>query len=324
MADPGYYDTGGDIVADPFSTNTFWSCGNYLNGSIYIMAASKTTDNGTNWTRYNLATGAGMAHTLAIDPTNSSIVYVGGNENSLSAIYKTTNAGYNWAKLPATGLGDTVVLALAIDPSYPNTIYAGTNNGCYKSTDGGNNWVNTGCPGGWVNAIVVNRGSSVYEGVYVGTNSNGVYLSTNWGTSWTQINQGLQDLQVNCLGKSQATYIYAGTQTKGIYRWSVQVGNEEVDNNFTTKDNRLIIKPNPARGELKISYQVHKSTNVLLGIYDTQGRLIRILKDEYHPAGTYSLFWDFDNMSKEIPAGIYFCRLHTENFNIWKRFIVVK
>ncbi len=286
------------------------------------MAASKTTDNGTNWTRYNLATGAGMAHTIAIDPTNSSIVYVGGSENNLSAIYKTTNGGTNWTKLIATGLGDTVVLALAIDPSYPNTIYAGTNNGCYKSTDGGNNWTNTGCPGGMVNAVIVNRGSSLYEGIYVGTQTNGVYLSTNWGTSWTQINEGLQNLQINCLGKSRATYIYAGTQTKGIYRWSVQVGNEEVENDFITQDNRLIIKPNPARGTLTFTYQVHRPSNALLAIYDIQGRLIRLLSNKHHPVGTYSLSWDCP--SKEIPAGVYFCRLHTEDLNLLKRFIIVK
>ncbi|MEO0123640.1 MAG: T9SS type A sorting domain-containing protein [candidate division WOR-3 bacterium] len=288
------------------------------------MAASKTTDNGTSWTRYNLGTLTGMAYALVLEPGNSNVVYVGGKENNVATIYKTTNAGNNWTKLTTPGLPDSVVYALAIDPYYPNEIYVGTNRSCYKSTNGGNTWFTTNFTGGRVNAIVVNRGSSAYDGVYVGTHTNGVYLSTDWGTSWTQINQGLQNLQINCLGKSQSMYIYAGTQTKGIYRWSIQVGNEETGNDIISQENRLIIKPNPTTGILKITYQLDKPGKVSMGIYDIQGRLIKLLENRDRPAGTYSLIWNCTDLNTEIPAGIYFCRLQTEDYKMWKRFILVR
>ena len=45
-----------------------------------------------------------------------------------------------------TGLTNTDVLALAIDPATPATLYAGTGGGVFKSTNGGGEWgaVNTG------------------------------------------------------------------------------------------------------------------------------------------------------------------------------------
>ncbi|MEO0162792.1 MAG: T9SS type A sorting domain-containing protein [candidate division WOR-3 bacterium] len=265
-----------------------------------------------------------MAYALVLEPGNSNVVYVGGIENNVATIYKTTNAGNNWTKLTAPGLPDSVVYALAIDPYYPNEIYVGTNRSCYKSTNGGNTWFTTNFTGGRVNAIVVNRGSSAYEGIYVGTHTNGVYLSTDWGTSWTQINQGLQNLQINCLGKSQSMYIYAGTQTKGIYRWSIQVGNEETGDDLISWRNRLHIEPNPSSDVLKITYQLDKPGKVVLGIYDIQGRLVRLLENRFSPAGTHSFIVDCRSLDTEISAGIYFCRLVTEKHNIYQRFIIVK
>ena len=63
-------------------------------------------------------------------------------------VFKSTNGGGNWSAVN-TGLTDTYVHALAIDPVTPTTLYAGTEGGgVFKSTDGGGNWsaVNTGPP----------------------------------------------------------------------------------------------------------------------------------------------------------------------------------
>jgi len=51
----------------------------------------------------------------------------------------------NWIAVN-TGLTNTYVRALAIDPDTPTTLYAGTGGGVFKSTNGGANWsaVNTG------------------------------------------------------------------------------------------------------------------------------------------------------------------------------------
>ena len=81
------------------------------------------------------ARGRRMTSALAIDPANTSIIYVGTESGS---IYKSTDGGANWNPVN-TGLQN--IHALAIDPSNTSIIYAGTwGNGVYKSSNGGANW----------------------------------------------------------------------------------------------------------------------------------------------------------------------------------------
>src|SRR3989441_4295996 len=57
---------------------------------------------------------------LAVDPTNAQIVYAG----TTFGVYKTVDGGANWLRVDS-GVQDTNVLALAIDPNAPCTIYGG-------------------------------------------------------------------------------------------------------------------------------------------------------------------------------------------------------
>ncbi|MGB9844127.1 MAG: WD40/YVTN/BNR-like repeat-containing protein [Caldisericia bacterium] len=55
------------------------------------------------------------------------------------------------------GLYGGIIKCLAIDPSNPNTIYAGTVGGVFKSTNGGLNWspINTGLTSLWVFSLAI-------------------------------------------------------------------------------------------------------------------------------------------------------------------------
>jgi hypothetical protein len=53
------------------------------------------------------------------------------------AVSSSTDGGSSWV---ATSLTD-IVVALAIDPATPNTLYASTDSDVFKSTDGGDNWI---------------------------------------------------------------------------------------------------------------------------------------------------------------------------------------
>src|SRR4051812_38902474 len=68
----------------------------------------------------------------------------------------TQDGGESW-KLVNTGLGSLEIAALAIDPFYTATIYAGTlRDGMFKSIDGGATWSKLGLNARSVQAIVVN------------------------------------------------------------------------------------------------------------------------------------------------------------------------
>ena len=109
---------------------------------------------------------------------------------------------------PDTG----AVLTMAVDPSQPGTIYAGTfEAGVYKTTDGGASWVapkpefQVG-----VSALVIDPQN---PRVLFSGNFGGVFKSTDGGASWFAINNGLDGTSPICmaLDPSNSNVIYAAT-----------------------------------------------------------------------------------------------------------------
>ena len=141
----------------------------------------KSTNSGGNWSAVNTGLTAGSIHALAIDPADAGHALCGNIRGrrfqehewrwelgpintgltptmytpwrstrsrrppSMRApgsggVFKSTNSGGNWSAAN-TGLTNTVIRALAIDPVTPATLYAGHNGGgVFKSTDGGGSW----------------------------------------------------------------------------------------------------------------------------------------------------------------------------------------
>ena len=113
------------------------------------------------------------------------------------------------------------ILALAVDPAQPGTLYAGTYGaGVFKSTDSGGTWtaVNAGLTNLYVFVLAVNPFSSAT--LYAGTHGGGVFKSTDSGSTWTAVNSGLTDLSVFNFAIDPATprTLYAGTATLGVFK----------------------------------------------------------------------------------------------------------
>ena len=134
----------------------------------------------------------GRVRSIAIDPTNTSIVYCG---SVSGGIWKSTDAGGSW--LPTSDMAANLVIgAIAIDPNNSNIIYAGTGEGYFnidalrgagilKSTDAGASWALTttfgASPNGfpyYINDIYIRPDNSSL--LFAATNS-GLYRSTNAG-----------------------------------------------------------------------------------------------------------------------------------------------
>lgn len=270
------------------------------------MSVSKSTDGGSMWSRSILTTGGGFTYALAVDPSNSNVVYAGGNPG----LFKSTNAGSSWV-LSSTGLSGTVN-AIGINPVNGNILYAGTTIGVFKSTNGGTNWTDCGLDD--AQAVLVHP--SAPESVFVGTKA-GVYRSANSGGSWTAMSAGLDNLDVTSLGINPNFYLFCGTRGCGMYASSLAIGVEEHRTACPGED-RLSVYPNPAFGQTVIKYVVSskQQNNIAatLRIFDATGRLVK----SFNLPTTYSILlthviWDgSDDMSRPVPAGIYFCRLESE------------
>ena len=89
------------------------------------------------------------------------------------------------------------IVALAVDPAAPATLYAaGEGGGVFKSADGGASWraINAGLTNANVRALAVDPAApaTLYAGMWGG----GVFKSTDGGLSWHAANAGLATLDV--------------------------------------------------------------------------------------------------------------------------------
>jgi photosystem II stability/assembly factor-like uncharacterized protein len=118
--------------------------------------------------------------------------------------------------------------SLAVDPSAPQTIYAGSGisgmlpGTVFKSTDGVASWApaNTGLPSVFVRSLVIDP--QIPSTIYAGT-SAGVFKSTNGGGNWGAINSGLVVLSVITLAMDpqNPAILYVGTtagSTNGVFK----------------------------------------------------------------------------------------------------------
>jgi photosystem II stability/assembly factor-like uncharacterized protein len=181
----------------------------------------KSRDGGETWS----PSGTGLpkipgnsVFCLAIDPRRPTILYLG----TLNfGIYKSIDGGASWSP-SQRGLSANLrgVHALAIDPSTPNTVFAGTGAGIFKTTDGGANWKleNGGLPDApLISDLAIDPKRPAV--VYAAADTPGLYKSTNGGETWTLSNRGLaqQGVVRLAIDPRRSATVYAATHT-GLFK----------------------------------------------------------------------------------------------------------
>ena len=88
--------------------------------------------------------------------------------------------------------------------------------------------------------------------------------------------------------------------------------------------------PNSFNPETWIPYQLARAADVLLTIYDIQGRVVRILDLGHQRAGVYhsrsrAAYWDGRNTHGEpVASGVYFYTLTAGNFTATRKMLIRK
>jgi hypothetical protein len=78
--------------------------------------------------------------------------------------------------------------------------------------------------------------------------------------------------------------------------------------------------PNPFSGSTRIIYTINKQGWVNLGIFNDNGMELSILADQQQNPGTYEVNWD----AQGFPAGVYFCKLTTDDFSTVRKMIIIR
>jgi photosystem II stability/assembly factor-like uncharacterized protein len=270
----------------------------------------KTTDAGSTWDSAGLylpqvGTEAGWNNAMYV---NGTTIMFGTNNTK---IYKSTNFGTSWTSSATTGTANTYSVAFS-----GTTGFAGES-AAVKSTDGGTTFSAFTVPGtGSIysfNAVLTRfwygRGASIYGS----TDNGGTFAAQYTGTGTYQAMSVKQDgniIRGFCVSNGGGIVIYNDILT-GIVK-----NQNEIPANFSLSQNY----PNPFNPSTKINFNLPKSGNVTLKVYDILGSEVATLVDESLNAGTYNIDWNASSLS----SGVYFYRLQTGDFTDTKKMMLVK
>ncbi len=150
----------------------------------------------------------GRVVAVAGDPVNKQTFYFGG---CAGGIWKTTDAGTYWRCVSDGFLGTSAIGALAVAPSDPNVIYAGTGetemridvsygDGLYKSDDAGRTWRHIGLKDSkHIGEIVIHPRNpdiayaAVLGDIFGPNETRGLYRTKDGGQSWERVLHRNQD-----------------------------------------------------------------------------------------------------------------------------------
>lgn len=180
---------------------------------------------------------------IAIDPrgTTDQVVYIAANDGG---IWKSTDGGGSWK--PKTDYMSSLSMgAVALDPSNPSVVYAGTGNlfdgsglftrglGVYKSIDAGDTWTvlnptTFSSPNGIFSGVGINRIVLPSSGVVLVASGSGLFRSVdggqNFGNNAPLYNNGspilgafrrITDLKIDT---SNSNTVFAAVSGQGIFQ----------------------------------------------------------------------------------------------------------
>jgi N-acetylneuraminic acid mutarotase len=78
--------------------------------------------------------------------------------------------------------------------------------------------------------------------------------------------------------------------------------------------------PNPFNPITLINYDLYRSSNVKLVVYNILGVVVKKLVDSFQTSGSYSVKFD----GNDLPSGIYFYRLSAKDYKITKKMVLLK
>lgn len=187
-------------------------------GQIY-----QSEDSGRTWQRF-VRIGKGNDYVvdhIIFDPKQRGVIYVAAwtLEREGGSVFKSTDDGHSWK--PLSGMEGKSVRALAISPSDPSTLIAGTLDGVFETRDQGDNWKRISPENSReirnIESIAVDPANPdiIYGGTW-----HLPWKTTDGGKNWENIKNGIiddSDVFSIIIDPAQPQVVYASA-CSGIYK----------------------------------------------------------------------------------------------------------
>ncbi|MFT5078918.1 MAG: hypothetical protein ACI917_001438, partial [Patiriisocius sp.] len=164
--------------------------------------------------------------------------------------------------------------------------------------DGGNTWETKSFPDNSVQAV----GFISDTRGWMGGHNTGFYETNDGGDTWESLDLGAS---LNRFVFLSDNLIYcAGTK---IYKYDMRLGVSEFLNSAAPDDLKVTIAPMPVQNQLNVLIEFEHIDNVLIELYDAQGKFIkRLIRDRVNEAQQKEYSFDFP-----YATGTYILDIHT-------------
>jgi photosystem II stability/assembly factor-like uncharacterized protein len=280
-------------------------------------AICTTSDAGTTWTTQPFFSNA----LYALDFPATQIGYSVGVSG---IIIKSSDGGNSWETLSGGTSNNLNDLSFADEL---NGYIVGDNGTVLKTTSGGVIPVELTSF-----SVSLNENNvKLFWETSTETNNSGFYIQRKSKRTWENLNF----IEGNGTTIESHSYYYIDNLSDLNYSGNIYYRLKQVDydgsiENSATKEIFYNPKPdefsleqnypNPFNPTTLIKFSLPEGTNVKLTIYDLLGNEIKILVDEFKPAGTYSEKFDGANLT----SGIYIYRLQAGEYVSTKRMVLIK
>jgi hypothetical protein len=178
----------------------------------------KSSNHGVSWSLVNNGLPASdlYVYDVAVDPTNSAIVYAGLHGNGL---YRSDNSAAYWKRVYEDSVSTTALRVVAIDPVSPNIIVFGTvERPSYRSTNYGDSWTNINRSNIYSLSNDVSHANGLYAAVQTSSAIN-LYYSSNFGATLSARAANLPTPYIYAIPANGSTlFLGGGNDSARVYK----------------------------------------------------------------------------------------------------------
>jgi len=287
----------------------------------------RTTDAGVSWTPQTSGVTRHLHDVHFVDP------FIGIAVGEYGTILQTTDGGENWTfQTVRFNYYSDIRGVFIVDTQ--TRVAVGDEGVIMRSTDGGDTWSKS-------NVAV----PTLIHAFFAETNAQ--YVNLMWDVVSDDVILGFQLMRMcdddkypvilpasNLIEKSERAFRDEGVEPgrEYVYRLSVVIeGGDKIQSaplRVTVPATKFTLSqshPNPFVLTTRMEFSLGMDGPVTLAIYDTSGRLVATLLNEFTKRGTYAKEWDgYDHSGKRVASGVYFFRLTAGKHRITRRAVLLK